>query len=140
MDEYLKQEQDDAFFQAMRELGDSIRDKIKGKTFMVNPAAMKKAAAIMGYFKKLKKEDDEGEKNYNFTIKFMVDPLPLGSWDATVIVSADYFGLSDDEYFEFFKLLKDNCNIFGINPSNEEGRITMDFYIKDYIVQYKGDQ
>ena len=62
MDEYLQQEQDDAFFQAMRELGDSIRDKIKGKTLMVNPAAMKKAAAIMGYFKKLKKEDDEGEK------------------------------------------------------------------------------
>ena len=70
----------------------------------------------------------------------MVDPLPLGSWDATVIVSADCFGLSDDEYFEFFKLLKDNCNIFGINPSNEEGRITMDFYIKDYIVQYENDQ
>lgn len=136
MDEYLQQEQDDAFFQAMRELGEALEAEAAGKPTMINPAAMKKLTAITRFFKKLKAEDDEGERN--ITVDYFTDPLLTG--DASVIIGVNSFGLSKGSYLDFFKLLEENCDVFGIFPSNKEDRITMDFCIRNFFVRYENDQ
>lgn len=126
--EYLRDPNEVAFEDYMKQIGDEI--KRQNKKLMINPAAMQKAYEIVKRLKAIKAEDTDDD--YGIEIKMNVESLL--SQDAIIHFCFNEFGLTQNDYDNFSQIMK-FADIVSIHPGNKEETVVITFTIHHYLVK-----